>query len=218
MKILLVYLEEDEKLKRCLDSLKKYSPELEIIKVKADRKKTKTAEEVYDEYLPKIDDDVMIWHPDMEALPNWYEDLKKYYNLFDVIGVKLIYPNKLINHYGGVIRADGIGIHPHQNCLDIGLDTPQSCAYVTGPGTVIKKYVYQKIGKYDHRFTYFIDVDFCFRARQAGFTIGVVPVKLIHHEGLDNLKKRPNWQTQLLLKESHELFVSKWLNELAKYK
>jgi len=218
MKILLVYLEEDAKLKRCLNSLKKYSPEIEVVKHKADSTKTNVAEEIYNELIPKIDDDVMIWHPDMEATEGWYEKLKNYYSVFDVIGVKLVYPNGLINHYGGWLRHDGCGIHPHQYCMDFCLEKPMECVYVTGPGTLIKKRVFNKVGKWDNQFDYFIDVDYCFRAREKGFKVGVVPVKLIHHERGDNSKRWNQKENIKRLTNSWKKFITKHQNILAKYK
>ena len=215
MKILIVYLKEDEKLKKCLDSLKEFSPEIEVIKRQADPTKTKVSEEVYQEYFNsnEFDDDVMLWHPDMIATKNWYVDLMIYYHWFDVIGVKLIYPNGLVNHYGGAIRFDGLGFHPHQYSLNIGLNNPLETAYVTGPGMIVKKHVWEKI-KYDFQFFQYIDVDFCFQAREKGFKVGVVPVTLIHKEGEDGFKIRTPEKNAQMLKENHEKFVAKWMHIL----
>jgi len=216
MKILIVYLKEDEKLKKCLDSLKNFSPWIEIILKQADPTKTKVSEEIYQEYFnsEEFKEDVMIWHPDMLATRNWYRNLLLYYDLFDVLGVKIIYPNGLINHYGGAIRSDVVGFHPHQYSFNIGLNQPLETAYVTGPGMVVKKHVWEKIKSYDFQFQHYIDVDFCFQAREHGFKVGVVPATLIHSEGEDGFKIRtPELQMQML-KENHEKFVAKWMHIL----
>ena len=216
MKILIVYLNEDEKLKRCLDSLKKYSPDVVVDLVKADPNKTEVAEQEYQEYLLKQTEDVMIWHPDMEATEGWYEDLLKYYDKFDVIGCKIVYPNGIVNHYGGAINMNGVGFHPHQFSLNIGLTEPLDTAFVTGPSMVIKKKVMDKLKGWDYQFTYYIDVDFCFRARQEGFSVGVVPVRLIHSEGEDRLKKFSEEKTRNQMIDSHKRFTSKWMSVLSK--
>ena len=216
MKILIAYLNEDEKLKKCLDSLNEFSPDIEIIKRKVDPTKTKLAEEIYQEYFnsEEFTDDVMLWHPDMIATKNWFENLMIYYHWFDVLGVKLIYPNGLVNHYGGAIRFDGIGFHPHQHSFNIGLKNPLETAFVTGPGMVVKKHVWDKIKSYDFQFMQYIDVDFCFQAREKRFRIGVIPVTLIHSEGEDGFKIRdPNVQMEML-KNSHAKFVAKWMHVL----
>lgn len=216
MKILIVYLEESEKLRNCLESLKKFSPEIPIILKKADKKKNIVAEEIYNEFLnsPEFDDDVMIWHPDMEATPSWYEKLKAFYNYFDVIGCKLLYPNKLIQHYGGMLRFDSTGIHPEQYCLNVGCTEPISRPYVTGPSMIIKKKVYEAVGGFDLQFTGYIDADYCMMARQKGFSVGVVPVELIHAEmGERNLRL-----TNQRMIESRQKFIAKWMNVLGELK
>jgi len=220
MRALLVYVEQDKKLQDAITSLKKYSPQVEIDLVHADKTKTNVAEEEYQKYFnsEKFIDDVIIWHPDMVATEGWYEKLMEDYDKFDLIGCKLIYPDRLVAHYGGAIRMDGMGCHPHQYLVNIGLNEPHSCAFVTGPGMVIKKYVWEKIKSFDFQFSYFIDVDFCFRAREEGFTVGVVPATIIHAEGMDLLKKRTKEETQQLQANGQQRFLGKWMHELSKYR
>ena len=210
MKILIVYLEEDEKLKRCLNSL--INCPFEVIKLKADPKKTKVCEEVIQEYLnsDKFNEDVMIWHPDMVAIGGWEVLLSIFYDKFDVLGMKVLYPNGLVNHYGGSINANGVGFHPHQFSLNIGLNEPLSTAFVTGPGMVIKRKVWDKIKTFDFQFQQYIDVDFCFTARKNGFSVGVIPVPVIHTEGEDGFKKREPEVQMKMLKEYHNKFINKW--------
>lgn len=220
MKILLVYLEEDEKLRLCLESLQKYSPEISVILIKADKKKTKVSEEEYQKYFnsENFTEDVMIWHPDMIATEGWYEKLLFYYDEFDVLGMKIIYPNGILNHYGGGILADGRGYHPHQNSLNIGLNEPLACAYVTCPGMIVKRYVWEQIKSYDFQFNQYIDADFCFQAREKGFSVGVIPVTVIHMEGMDGFRTRSKMQQAQMLQENYNKFKSKWMQTLAKYK
>lgn len=215
MKIIIVYIKEDEKLERCLKSLKEFSPKIEVILKKADPSKTQICEEVLADYFnsPEFTEDTMIWHPDMMATLGWYEELMKYYDFFDVIGMKILYPNGIVNHYGGAIRADGVGFHPHQFSYNIGLTKPLDTAFVTGPGMVVKRKVWGKV-QYDFQFQHYIDVDFCFQARNEGFSVGVVPVEVYHWEGLDGFKNRdPQVQAQML-KDYHDKFVAKWMTKL----
>jgi len=227
MKIIMSYLYEDQKLKDCLNSLKKYSPEIEIIKLHSDPKVTKSSEHAFQKYFEEfgMDDDYMIWHPDMLATEGWLDDLKKYYDKFDIIGCKLLYPNGLVQHYGGVLfpgktiaGSGAIGGHPHQYSFNIGLETPQSCPYVTGPGMVVKKHVYEKLKGWDHSMWCYIDADFCIRARKLGLTVGVVPVTLIHSEGEDQLKKRTKEENAKLLSEGCIIFSGKHMDYLSKFK
>lgn len=218
MKILLVYLDEDEKLKKCLESLKKYSPEIPVVKIKADRRKTKTCEQVYMSYFEEngVDDDYMFWHPDMQATEGWYKKLKEF-SLFDITGVKLVYPDGRIQFYGGYLRKDGAGFHPHQFALDVGIDTPNSCTYITGPGMIVKKEVLKEI-KWDEQFEYFIDVDFCLQARKKDYSVGVIPVKLVHSEGEDGFKKLSKEKNNERLVSSYNKFIAKWMDWLSTFK
>lgn len=215
---LIVYLLEDEKLRLSLDSLKKFSPEVKIVLKRADPKKNKVAEELYQEFFnsEEFTEDTIIWHPDMLATPNWSNELNKYINEFDVIGCKILYPNGIVNHYGGGIQLNGVGHHPHQNDFDIGLTKPLDCAYVTGPSMVVKKKVWNEIKAYDFQFHQYIDVDFCMQAREKGFSVGVVPVPLIHLEGEDGFKMRSPQVQQTMLQENWRKFVAKWMNKLTK--
>ncbi len=213
MKILIVYTNQaDPKLQRCIESLEKTAPQIERILRQADTKKTKVAEEIYEEVLNEEEEDIMIWHPDMIAVEGWYEELMKYYEMFDLIGCKLVYPNGVIQHYGGGILPDARGCHPHQYQLDIGLTKPLDVAYVTGPGMVIKQRVWKKC-KFDFNYTYYIDADFCIQARKEGFTVGVVPIKIVHEEGQETLKLSREEIAQKQAK-SHQYFLAKWMSYL----
>jgi len=82
--------------------------------------------------------------------------------------------------------------------------------YVSGCCMLIKKRVLEKIGMLDERFfLYFEDVDFCLRAKKAGFRVAVEPKALIIHnikEGAD----KPLSQKLMHLK-SNFLFINKWI-------
>jgi len=218
MRITIVYTKEDAQLKRCLDSLKKYSPELPIdmLEVKNPSEETDPFIE-YNKYFETMKDDIIIWHPDMLATKDWYKNVKKYYQMFDVIGLKLLYPDGRIQHFGGAITHIGTGLHPEQHLLNIGYNLPQEVAYVTGPGTIIKKKVLNKIGGYDLQFIkgFYGDADWCIRAREAGFKVGVIPVEVIHEE---NEGGRSSQETAMYHAKHHPIFVAKHLEEFKKYK
>lgn len=222
MRILLAYMREDEMLKNCLESLKKFAPEIPIEMLKVNPKETKVCEELYQKWINEHEpEDIMCWHPDMIATREM--KLIELQPRFDVTGLKIVYPDGTLNHYGGSIIADGRGCHPHQGQLDIGLTRQQEVAYVTGPGMIIKKEVIAKFKElkkplWDFQFTYYIDVDFCFSARELGFKVGVIPVRAIHFEGMETLKQRSQVVTNQMQAESYYKFQAKWMHELSKYK
>lgn len=55
--------------------------------------------------------------------------------------------------------------------------------YISGCCMLIKNRVFEKVGLFDERFfLYYEDVDFCLRAKQAGFLSHVLPSVTIYHE------------------------------------
>lgn len=215
VKILLPYVEEHATFKKCKFLLEKYTPkEVEIIYIQDDGRKGMT--KVINPYFDGKDD-LIIWHADLMATEGWYDKLKLYIEMNSAIGIfgmKLVYPNNVIQHYGGWIRADGVCFHPHQGCIDYGLDDPIDCAWVTWCGVFIRKEVIQKIGKLDEQFeqTYYGDVDYCLRAGLS-FGIEVLPIKLIHEESLDTQKNSKKLME--LVMKNNNIFIAKWMPVLA---
>jgi len=218
VKLLLPYVEEHEQFKRAVDSLRKYTPsEVEIVLIHD--KERRGMSTVFNDYFTG-EDDLILWHADMYATEGWYEKLMSYNN-FDITGMKLVYPNGLIQHYGGFLRKIphrpqyGIGFHPHQFCLDLHFDKPMESAFVTWGGCYIKKEVIQAVGKLDEKYiqAYYGDVDYCFTAHQKGFKVGVVPVTIIHEESLDTKKNQEELDKILAHNESY--FMAKWMDVLS---
>lgn len=62
----------------------------------------------------------------------------------------------------------------HQEVLSIERPLIHTVPYVTGAAMLVKKEVFKKIGLFDTSFfLYYEDVDFCLRARKAGFGVAV---------------------------------------------
>lgn len=82
--------------------------------------------------------------------------------------------------------------------------------YVSGCAMLIKRPVLEKIGFLDEKFfLYFEDVDFCLRAKQAGFKIAVEPKSMVLHK-LAEREKRPLRQHFNQLK-SNFIFANRWI-------
>lgn len=79
--------------------------------------------------------------------------------------------------------------------------------YVSGCAMLIRRPVLEKIGPLDERyFLYFEDVDFCLRARKAGFKISVEPKsQIIHH-----LVEKKSLTSRWYLISSHWRFINHW--------
>lgn len=90
-----------------------------------------------------------------------------------------------IQHAGGVVDWPlGVARHlgygeRHNNRLDAAADVP----FVTGASLAMRKEVLERIGLLDEDFFpgYYEDVDFCWRARDAGYSIRYVPDSVLVH-------------------------------------
>jgi GT2 family glycosyltransferase len=75
-------------------------------------------------------------------------------------------------------------------------DEPRAVDYVTGCAMLIQREVFEAIGFFDERFfAYYEDLDFCVRARHAGFHIVNVPSARLWHKvaratGLDSPRRQ----------------------------
>jgi GT2 family glycosyltransferase len=86
--------------------------------------------------------------------------------------------------------------------------TRRKLDFLSGCCLLIKRQVFDKIGFFDERyFMYYEDVDFCFRARKAGFRLGIADKAIIYH-----YIKHSQKSTKLMeyyLARNHLLFVKK---------
>jgi len=70
---------------------------------------------------------------------------------------------------------------------------PREVDFITGAAMFVKRSVFDKIGLLDERFfLYFEDMDFCLRAKSAGFKSVVVPEAKIYHKVSASVSKLKN--------------------------
>jgi GT2 family glycosyltransferase len=105
-----------------------------------------------------------------------------------IIGGKLFYPDgQTIQHAGGIIRQPrAVADHHGYRQLDHGgWDEVAYPDYVTGALFLIDRAVVATCGRFDAQFypLYYEEVDYCYRARRAGFPVIYEPRAVaIHHE------------------------------------
>ena len=108
----------------------------------------------------------------------------------DICGAMLYYPDDTIQHAGVITGLGGYAGHSHKYKQRGGSGymfraaTVQDLSAVTGACMLVKASVWDAVGGLDERFAVaFNDVDFCLRARDAGFRILWTPYAwLYHHE------------------------------------
>ncbi len=104
-----------------------------------------------------------------------------------VAGCKLLYPDGTIQHAGGFIYGPrGEAQHVGRFAEDKGqFDQLAEVDFVTGAALAISRAALQEIGPLDEGFSpiYYEDVDWCYRARAAGYRVVYQPAAVVtHHE------------------------------------
>jgi len=123
----------------------------------------------------KTDKKIGILGPKIYFAPG-YEFHKERYQVKD--------QGKVIWYTGGLIDWPNIvSSHRGVDEIDHGqYDTPMETDFISGCAMLVKKEVWEKIGFFDERFfLYWEDVDFCQRAKIAGFKIVFVPQAKLWH-------------------------------------
>lgn len=173
------------------------------------------------EYLLLLNNDTEVITPD------WMEELLMYAMRKDVgvVGAKLYYPDKTIQHAGIVI---GLGAHrtaghthyriPEANVGYMGrLCYAQDVTAVTGACMMVSKALYEELGGLDESFTVALnDVDFCLRVREKGFLNIFTPfAELYHYESKSRGSDKKD-ERALRYQQESDRFRAKWADALAK--
>lgn len=136
-------------------------------------------------------DIVVLLNQDTQVQPGWLAAIAESFEApaTGIVGCKALYPDgRTLQHAGGRVRAgDAFTHHIGQGEIDQGqYDEPgEDLDFVTGASLAIHRRVLDRIGLLDEGFypAFFEDVDYCQRARRAGFRILFQPqAALIHHE------------------------------------
>ena len=135
-----------------------------------------------------------------------------------IVGARLLYPNRTLQHAGVIVGLGGLAGHwfvnrpkDHEGPM-ARLHVRNSVGAVTGACMLVSKACLDAVGPFDETAfpVAYNDVDFCLRAAQAGFRTVYTPfATLIHHEsvsrGSDEVdQNRPRFlRDQAALMERH---------------
>ncbi len=177
---------------------------------------------------------------DMEVIsPDWIEEMLGHCQRPDtgIVGAKLYYPDKTIQHAGTIIGIGGIAGHMFVNMQGDRsgylhkASLQQDLSAVTAACMMVKRDVFFEVGGFEEKLTVaFNDVDFCLRVRQKGYLVVYDPfAELYHYESKsrgteDNKEKVRRFQSEIefmrcrwetLLKEgdpyyNKNLSLTKW--------
>ena len=162
------------------------------------------------EYILLLNNDIEIISQD------WLSSMLEYIQLSNVgvVGARLIYPqNNTLQHAGVVLGLGGVAGHAFKHfpadteVAPILSTVVRNYSAVTGACLLTKKSLYQKIGCLDEKNlkVAFNDVDFCIKAREAGYYVVYTPhAELYHYESLSRGSDEPIDGVET---EQHKRFV-----------
>jgi len=138
-------------------------------------------------------DSLLFMNNDMEALEgDWLEELVRWSNLPDigVVGAKLIYPDRTIQHAGIVVGAGGVAAHIYygedESAISMlgRVNWYRNYSAVTGALHMMRRDVYDAVGGYDEAYDIsYSDVALCYRVVNLGYRVLYDPfVRIIHYE------------------------------------
>jgi GT2 family glycosyltransferase len=137
-----------------------------------------------------IGDYILLLNNDVTVTPHWLFGLLRMAQSADDIGIvgpRILDPRTgQIKTIGGLVfRKGGVQAPPGENCPreEPAFTMPLECQYAEGSCMLIKRAVVDAIGCLDESFApaYYEDVDYCFRAREAGFRVVYSPYSEIYH-------------------------------------
>ena len=139
------------------------------------------------EYLLVLNDDTEV------ISPGWIESMLQLAQAAGVgaVGAKLYYDDDTIQHCG--VTLNGAGIPDHM-CRGYPRSWPgyflcfagnRNCLAVTGACLMTPKAIFATLGGFSEEFAFhYNDVDYCLRARRAGYRIALAAdAELFHYEG-----------------------------------
>ena len=120
----------------------------------------------------------IVLNPDMRFRADWLRAFVKPFERdlkIGIVGCKLLTGEGLIQHAGGILgRGSALGLHFGYGEPDDGRwDEAGAVEFVTGAALGIRSDLNRQLGSFDPAFFpgYYEDVDLCWRARQAGYTV-----------------------------------------------
>jgi GT2 family glycosyltransferase len=132
-------------------------------------------------------DPVVFLNPDTQVCEGWLERMCEAFGdpTVGVVGCKILGEDgQTLQHVGGLVRANGLTEHIGRGEVDEGqYDEISDVEYVTGAAIAIRRQVWDALGGFDADYfpAYFEELELCWRARQSGYRVIVVPSACLLH-------------------------------------
>lgn len=158
---------------------------------------------------------------DTEVKKYWLYNLMQIFDFYPdagAVGSKLIYPDGKLQEAGGIIFNDGSGWNYGKNgdLTDSNYGFVREVDYCSGASLIIKSNLFNRLGKFDTRFSpaYYEDTDLCFGVRKLGYKVYYTPLSnVIHHEGITSGTDL-NSGFKRFQNINRQKFIEKWKDEL----
>ena len=251
--ILIPNKDHKKDLKLCIDSILRLTtyPNYEIVVIENNSQKNETFE--YYKKIEEHDKIKIIYYPEKEfnyskiinyavkrvdgtyilqlnndtelLTPDWLEQFVGLAQRQDVgiVGAKLYYPDKTIQHAGIIIGINGTAGHilrnlqQHKKAYFFRESIIQNFSAVTGACLFSKKEIYEEVGYMNEKYKVALnDVDFCLKVRKKCYQVVWTPyIELNHFESKSRGYETTKEQTKRYQNEIN-LFKTDWNNLLKK--
>lgn len=179
-----------------------------LVKNSAKRAYSKALNQTIKKAFRKGYQQVLLLNPDTQVKKGFLKPLEKVLAKKDIGICGPIIKHKQGFDHGGWINW-WLGRTNHYNYPKVKIKKPAEREFVSGACMLIKKEVFDQINYFDEQFfLYFEDVDFCLRAKKAGFKTMIAPRSMIKHVTGPNEVK--SWRKIKLLLTSNLRFIKKW--------
>jgi GT2 family glycosyltransferase len=159
-------------------------------------------------------DVVVLLNNDVLVQPNWLAELLRPFqedSQIGIIGSKLLYPDGTIQHLGAELTYPlARSHHFHYKKADVDeLPAVQDVPYVTGAAMAVHRSVLTRVGLLDEMFHpfYYEEVDFCYRAKAAGFRVVVATQAVAVHDESVSMNKVQDLKLQTLQRNRYRFVL-----------
>lgn len=165
---------------------------------------------------------ILFLNSDVQAIqPGWLQAMLPAEEDVAVVGARLLYPPGFPAPLGGSVQHAGVardeqGV-PYHPFVGQPAESPLVAARravnaVTGACFLVRRSVWEALGGWDNRFGrgVYEDVDFCWRARQAGYQVIYEPQAVLYHH--ESASKTPDGQHLLNAhtRENLQKLIDRW--------
>lgn len=171
-------------------------------------------------------DHLLFVNNDTEVIsPGWIEAMLEHSQRpgIGAVGAQLLYPNKTIQHLGGILglpkTPKGYGIAGlayngnHAQFLHIDRLSVKNYSFVTGACLMVAKQKFHHIGGFDERLAIaWNDIDLCLRllTKLGLYTVLTPHASLIHYESQSISKPHTKGRNMKQFAQETRLFLSRW--------